>query len=591
MSQQLQPKLSEAVQAEIQFIRNEFEEQTKLSPTELRKQGLSIFPLKCIGTEGQTNGTALVLQTSFYINDTHFRNGSSVTVYIGNETLNGRVLFLNAKDLGVFIKDEFESNPLEEEIRIDFQPDDRTLKCMELGVELLEKRENLQEFQIDFYSETESYSFSDLHLNTSQQEAVGAILSEKPTVCIQGPPGTGKTTTLARAISELVKQGKQVIVSAPSNTAVDNLVLKLITAKIPVLRLGNDEKIHTDVLPFTIDAYLERSAGKTIDHLKKELKRNAQILNKFVRNYNAEAAAEKRTARNELKAIKRDLRALETAERDKLVETISVLAGTPVALFNNLKKEHYSDVVILDEAGQCLSPLAWLAASFGKRFVLCGDPQQLPPLIQSPKAQSLGLGESLLEAACNVSEPSLLKTQYRMSEEIVAAINPFFYKNQLETVEGISSGKCYFVDMAGYSEGEQKDEISESTFNLSELEILQKCLDHFQMNPKETVVLSPYSAQLEKAQHLLGSAWKCSTIDSMQGQESEQIIISLTRSNENQELGFLKDYRRTNVAISRAKTLCVVIGDSTTIGQDAFYSTFISYAENAGTYISCWELI
>jgi len=591
MSQQLQPKLSEAVQAEIQFIRKEYEEQTKLPPTELRKQGLSIFPLKCTGVENQTNGTVLLLQASFYINDTHFKNGSSVTLHIGNEQLSGRILFLNARDLGIFTKDEFESNPLEEEIRIDFQPDDRTLKCMELGVDLLTRKENLQAFQSDFYSERISFSFTDPNLNPSQQEAIGAILSDKPSVCIQGPPGTGKTTTLASAIVQLVQQGKQVIVSAPSNTAVDNLTLKLIASKIPVLRLGNDEKIHSDVLPFTIDSYLDRSAGKTIDHLKKELKRNAQILNKFVRNYTSEVAAEKRKARNELKSIKRDLRALETAERDKLVETIPVLAGTPVALFNNLKKEHISDVVILDEAGQCLSPLAWLIASFGKRLVLCGDPQQLPPVIQSSKAIDLGLGESLLEAACMASPPYLLNVQYRMSEEIVAAINPYFYDNQLKTFTGLTSGKYYFVDMAGYSEGEQKDDISESTFNLSELDILQKCLNHFKMNSIETVVLSPYSAQLEKAQRQLGSEWRCSTIDSMQGQESEQVIISLTRSNENQELGFLKDYRRTNVAISRAKTLCVVIGDSATIGQDSFYSALIAYAENSGTYLSCWELL
>lgn len=591
MSQPLQPKLSEAVQAEIQFIRKEFEEQTKLPLVELRRQGLSIFPLKCTGTENQTNGTVILLQASFYINDTHFKSGSSVTVFIGNEQVNGRILFLNAMDLGVFTKDEFEANPLEEEIRVDFQPDDRTLRCMELGVDLLAKKENLETFQTAFYADREVHSFADPNLNTSQQEAVGAILSDQLTVCIQGPPGTGKTTTLASAIAQLVQQGKQVIVSAPSNTAVDNLTLKLIAAKIPVLRLGNDEKIHSDVLPFTIDAYLERSAGKTIDHLKKELKRNAQILNKFVRNYNPEAAAEKRTARNELKAVKRDLRALETAERDKLVETIPVLAGTPVALFNNLKKEHLSDVVVLDEAGQCLSPLAWLAASFGKRLVLCGDPQQLPPVIQSSKARDFGLGESLLEAACKVSEPYLLTVQYRMSQEIVSAINPFFYQNKLETFAGLSSGKFYFVDMAGYSEGEQKDDISGSTFNLSELDILQKCLDHFAMDPKETVVLSPYSAQLEKAQRQLGSAWKCSTIDSMQGQESERIIVSLTRSNEQQELGFLKDYRRTNVAISRAKTLCVVIGDSVTIGSDSFYSSLITYAEQEGTYVSCWELL
>lgn len=588
----IQPHLRQAVAAETDFLRKEAEHNAQMAPTELRKLGLSVFPLDCTKVAEDGNRTTFVLKASFHINDTYFYNGCKVLIHAENQKLDGRLRFFSGMEMEVQCNDEFDFNPLDPTYRIDFQPDDRTLKCMELGVHLLETKAHLQEFENDFLVEkTIPSDYTSPALNASQEKVVNAVLSGNKTIGIQGPPGTGKTTTLVAAIVELVNAKKQVIVCAPSNTAVDNVCIKLLNQSVALLRLGNDEKIHESVLPFTIEGHTEKTHGKVIDHLQKSIQKAQQTADRHVRNFNREAQDEKRIARAELRSLRTELRTLQKQLMQHLIAEIPVIAGTPVALFNQLPKEKLADYVIIDEAGQCVSPLAWLAASFGKHLVLCGDPQQLPPIIHAPKAAELGLNISLLEAVAKKQSLHLLDTQYRMGNNIVEAINPFFYDNALVSAPQLPQGECYFIDMAGYGEGERQDEITGSTYHLSEVEIVEKALTYFQLEPKDTIVLSPYNAQLDELNKILGSTWKTATIDSIQGQEIGNCVISLTRSNENGEIGFLKDLRRTNVAISRAKERCIVIGDSSTIGGNTFYNALISYAEGKGTYKSCYELL
>jgi len=588
----LQPNLDKAVKAEISWLKQEKEKQQKLSPTELRSQGLSVFPLDCKKANYSGNNCELVLAASFHINDSYFYRGCKVILHIDDQRIEGRLRDLSAYEMEISVAVDDDFNPYEGKLRVDFESDDRTLQCMELGLRFLEEKKHLQEFETALSKELPDFtSFASTKLNEDQQKAAGAILSEHSALCIQGPPGTGKTTVLAAAISELVKQGKQVIVCAPSNTAVDNLCLRLIENSNELLRLGNDEKIHSSVLPFTIEGHLERKQGKLISHLEKSIQNQLQIVNRFSRNFNAEAREEKKIARNELKSLRTEFRQLQKQFFDQLITTVPVIAGTPVSLFNHLPKEKLADAVIMDEAGQSLSPLTWLAASFGKRLILCGDPQQLPPVVFSNEAISLGLNESLLEASYKVSKPILLTEQYRFGEEIVGAINPFFYEKSLRTNQSNGESHFLFIDTAGFGEGEQKDEISGSTYNPSEVEAIEKVIEHFNLSKKNTVILSPYNAQIDEIRKKTGSEWKVSTIDSMQGQEGDNCIISLTRSNENGELGFLKDYRRTNVAISRAKKACFLIGDSSTLGTDKFYTELIQYAEDNGWYHSIYEYI
>lgn len=587
----IHPHLEQAVQEEISYSRALAAENLKASPNELRKQGLSLFPCEIAEIRSGIDGDFYQLETSFVINNAFFRRGASVLFYIENKSYKARIVELNAYSLLLFCKEDLEGNVRENPVRVDFIPDDRTLECMQLGLRFLKEHKHLQEFERSFQTEKEtSASFEHPTLNLSQQRAVGAILSSDPTVVIQGPPGTGKTHTLSIAIEELVKHGKKVLVTAPSNTAVDNLCKKIAAAKISLLRVGNEEKVAPEIMPYTIDTYLD--SGKAAQYgqsLKKQIQKAEQIANRHIRNYTKEAADEKRAARKELRELQKELRKLAHDSEEQLIESSSVVAGTPVGLFNELSKNHSFDVVIMDEAGQALAPLTWLTASFGKKLVLCGDPQQLPPVVLSSKAIQLGLNKSLLETVTEFQHPILLNEQYRMSPEIVSVINPYFYRGLLQTAAGIPAGQIQFIDMAGFGEGEIQNETTGSFENEDEIRIIQKLIESESLDPKRTVILAPYSAQIARLEKELGSAWKVSTIDAIQGQEQENILISFTRSNPDGIIGFLSDYRRTNVAISRAKRACYLIGDSATLGNDPFYSELLNEIEQFGIYRSAWE--
>ena len=199
------------------------------------------------------------------------------------------------------------------------------------------------------------------------------------------------------------------------------------------------------------------------------------------------------------------------------------------------------------------------------------------------------LNKSLLEAVTEFQHPILLNEQYRMSPQIVSVINPYFYRGLLQTAAGIPEGQIQFIDMAGFVEGEIRNETTGSFENEDEIRIIQKLIESESLDPKRTVILAPYSAQIARLEKELGSAWKVSTIDAIQGQEEENILISFTRSNPDGIIGFLNDYRRTNVAISRAKRACYLIGDSATLGNDPFYSELLNEIEQFGVYRSAWE--
>lgn len=581
-------QLAQAVEAEIQFQYEEEKKQLALPLNELRKLGLVLSPVTIKQQVATDEGETIVFQTSYPINDAYFKKGCQVTISVDNKLLKGRLIELEAQNGSIFLTEELPDEV--KTIAIHYIPDDRTLTAMRLGVKIVKEHPQIDVFRSDFERTETATAFLHASLNESQQNVVGAILSDKQTTVIQGPPGTGKSHTLAIAIQEIINREKKVIIAAPSNTAVDQLCLKLISLGTPVLRIGNETKFDERLLAYTIDGYLEKgSQAKVLAHLERSLQQASQIANKQSRSFSKELAEEKRNARNELRQLRKEIRQLKRETILSLLEKVPVIAGTPVALFNELPKDFITDYVIIDEAGQALAPLAWLCASFGEKLVLCGDPQQLPPVVLSDKAKKMGLGKSLLEQISVHSTPLLLDTQYRMATEIVQLINPFFYDNQLKTFDKKNQGDIRFIDLAGFGDGEKKDDISGSIEHPTAVNVIQQLITLANFDPKTTIILTPYSAQIAALKKALGATWDVSTIDAVQGNESESIILCLTRSNEEQEIGFLRDYRRTNVAISRAKKRCYIIGDSATIGNNPFYNNLIEKFEVANRYESVWE--
>ncbi len=582
--------VKKAVETEIAYIRATFNEQQKLPINERRKLGICLFPIDFINEENTSNTTILSLRTSYIINDSYFRRGAKISLKTTKGDIEGRIVDLYDYFLQISVESEEEINWKDEVLEVNFIPDDRTLSCMQLGMRMLDENQRIQSFTEDFKTEFTFEPANLTDLNPNQQLAAGAILSNKKTVTIQGPPGTGKTYLLAKSILELVKSGKKIIISAASNTAVDNLAVSIKNAGIPVLRLGNEEKMSVQLHDNTLDAWLEKSSdAKVIANLKKQIQKASTLANRDIRNYTKDVADEKRSARKEVRELRNEIRQISKKNAQELISSFQVIAGTPVGLFNGLSKDHCADVVVLDEAGQCLFPLAILTASFGNRLVQCGDPQQLSPTVMSQKAQKEGLSQSLLELTHALFPALFLNEQYRMSDEVLALVNPFFYQNNLLSRPNLGAGKVLFIDMAGFGNGETQNEVG-STYNLDEARAVAHFLKIENWNPAETVILSPYSAQITQLSHVLGTQWRVSTIDSIQGQEEINVLISLTRCNESQEIGFLKDYRRTNVAISRAKNNCVLFGDSATLGSDSFYDELIQRFEDKGFYKSVWEL-
>jgi superfamily I DNA and/or RNA helicase len=256
------------------------------------------------------------------------------------------------------------------------------------------------------------------------------------------------------------------------------------------------------------------------------------------------------------------------------------------------KREQKYDTLMIDEAGQCLEPLAWCIFPMAERYVLAGDPFQLPPTVLSPEATKLGLSMSILEQSFrHMPNIFLLNTQYRMRENIAGFSSRWFYENRLQTAPHLQvAGKhLIFYDTAGYDAPEERGQDGSSLQNAAELRLMQEIITVENLPPGERAFISPYAGQVLLAKEHLGQM-RISTIDSFQGQEAETILLSLVRSNDGGDIGFLKDYRRMNVAITRAKQAMIVIGDSSTLARDPFYDAFIQYIQTHGEYKSVWEL-
>jgi ATP-dependent RNA/DNA helicase IGHMBP2 len=236
--------------------------------------------------------------------------------------------------------------------------------------------------------------------------------------------------------------------------------------------------------------------------------------------------------------------------------------------------------------------LAWIIFGMADKIVLAGDHLQLPPTVLSNEATRLGFNKSILEQCFDkVPNISLLNVQYRMKQTIADFSSNYFYDKQLLTADYLQQkGVLYFIDTAGSGFEEKQGAGGSSLENEGEMQIVQKLLADNQWDETTVSFISPYAGQVALAKTVLANTIRINTIDSFQGQENDVIIISLVRSNEDGIIGFLNDYRRMNVAITRAKTELYVIGDSATIGNDVFYKAFINYVEEYGTYKTVWEM-
>ena len=504
-----------------------------------------------------------------------------------------------------------------------FEALDRTMKA---------KNNRLAYLRDLFYSHQKAgrFSFEPMKfpwLNPTQERAVNEVLWAKDVAIVHGPPGTGKTTTLVEAINETLMRESQVLVCAQSNMAVDWISEKLVDRGINVLRIGNPTRVNDKMLGFTYERRFEShpdypqlwAIRKAIRELRSNRKKGSESFHQKMDRLRSRAAE------------------IEIRINAELFGEARVIACTLVGSAHRLLEGMKFGTLFIDEAAQALEAACWIPMKRASRVILAGDHCQLPPTVKSIAALRAGLGKTLMERiAENKPEVvTLLKIQYRMNEEIMRFSSDWFYGGQVEsapqikyrsildfdhpiswidtsdaenqmTIEGEAATEDSASNSSPASAANQNSDLnfkeqfvgeSYGRINKAEAELtLLTLAEYFTKIGKQRVlgdsidvgIISPYRAQVQYLKKLIKKyeffkpyrrLISVNTVDGFQGQERDVILISLVRSNDEGQIGFLKDLRRMNVAMTRARMKLIILGNKDTMTQHPFYKKLWEYVE------------
>ena len=461
----------------------------------------------------------------------------------------------------------------------------------------------------------ETFSFAPMrfpYLNRTQEDAVNKVLRAKDVAIVHGPPGTGKTTTLVEAIYETLRRENQVLVCAQSNMAVDWISEKLVDRGVNVLRIGNPTRVNDKMLSFTYERRFEA-------HPDYEM---LWAIRKAIRELRAHRKRGDGKYHQKMERLKERAVELEVRINAQLFGEARVIASTLVGSSSRLLEGQKFGTLFIDEAAQALEAACWIPIRRVSRVVFAGDHCQLPPTVKSIAALKGGLGKTLMERIVeNRPETvTLLKMQYRMNEEIMRFSSDWFYGNQVESAPEVKYRSILdldipmtWIDTSVFSEYSENSEYSEKSaqplfheefvgesfgrINKAEAELTLLTLEnYFKKIGKERIleerldvgIISPYRVQVQYLRRLLKKKeWarpfrhliSVNTVDGFQGQERDIILISLVRSNDEGQIGFLRDLRRMNVAITRARMKLIILGDASTMTRHPFYKRLYEYIE------------
>ncbi len=437
-------------------------------------------------------------------------------------------------------------------------------------------------------------------LNPEQRAALELAERARDVMLVHGPPGTGKTTVLVEIVRRSASRGERVLAAAPSNLAVDNLVERLVASGIDAVRIGHPARVLPSVVEHTLD---EKTRAHPQAQIAAELVTQALRLRADARKRKqrrgpgrfSEARAQEREARQLLA----EARELEDRAERSVLERAQVVLATLTGIESRPLEGSRFDLAVVDEATQAVEPAAYLALLRADRAVLAGDHLQLPPTVLAQDAQELS--RSLFERLAQAQSGAMvtLAEQHRMNERIMRYPSDALYEGKLRAhprvaQHAIDALPLQMIDTAGRGFEETAPQDSESKLNDGEaaLAALQVRGLLRVLAARDVAVIAPYEAQVQRLRQLLQDEpdLEIDTVDGFQGREKEAVVVSLVRSNEQGDLGFVADIRRINVALTRARKKLIVIGDSATVARHPFYAGFVRYAESIGAWQSAWDV-
>ena len=564
--------------------------------------------------------------------DTEISVGDMILVSTGNplrSDLTGTVTEKGARFIKVAFDNRVPKWALKKKVRLDLYANDITFRRMEDNLKHLSlKGKNALEYSLNKRDPQPNkdniyIDYIDQSLNKSQKLAVKNSLTTQNFFLIHGPFGTGKTRTLVELISQEVRQNRKVLATAESNAAVDNIVDRLIlNKKLKITRLGHPQRVSKDNITHTLAYKVEKhSLNDKIKRIHKKIDKLIEKRSSFTKPtpqyrrgfsdhdilYNASkgkggrgiSADKMKSMANwldynlEIDEMHDEIKRIENKMIKDIIETSDVILSTNSSAALDSISDTKFDVVIVDEASQATIPSVLIPIAKARRFILAGDHKQLPPTIISDRAYDLQdtLFESLIDKYPHKSQ--LLNVQYRMNKVLMEFPNSEFYNNNLKsdssvnniTLKDISDVEdddaILFIDTCDLEKNHEKHlKDSKSIVNHLEARIALKAAEDYMkagVDEKDIGIISPYADQVKLISEKTDIEVK--TVDGFQGREKEIIIISTVRSNDYGQIGFLKDLRRLNVAITRAKRKLIIIGNSDTLKSNSTYERLIDFVE------------
>ena len=597
------------------------------------------FMVKKMGKNENQGNTALQQPENASDANHKVQNSNLKVQSIKYFSFTGTVSYVDGDRMVITVPDSaplLELQQSTEPIGVQLSFDETSYKLMFEALDRVMKAKNnrLAYLRDLFYSHQKAgrFSFEPMKfpwLNPTQERAVNEVLWAKDVAIVHGPPGTGKTTTLVEAINETLMRESQVLVCAQSNMAVDWISEKLVDRGINVLRIGNPTRVNDKMLGFTYERRFESHADypqlwairKAIRELRKNRKKGSE-------NYH-----------QKMDRLKSRAAEIELRINAELFGEARVIACTLVGSAHHLLEGMKFGTLFIDEAAQALEAACWIPMKRASRVILAGDHCQLPPTVKSIAALRAGLGKTLMERiAENKPEVvTLLKIQYRMNDEIMRFSSDWFYGGKVESAPQIKYRSVLdydhpitWIDTSNEEnqitiEGEDSPEDSASAssaanqnsdlnfkeqfvgesfgrINKAEAELtLLTLAEYFTKIGKRRVleeridvgIISPYRAQVQYLKKLIKKyeffkpyrrLISVNTVDGFQGQERDVILISLVRSNDEGQIGFLKDLRRMNVAMTRARMKLIILGNKETMTKHPFYKKLWEYVEAINNY-------